>query len=60
MVTINDDVVLTVLERCEILTVIKCRAVSKQFKRIVDSELALKMADFSTLTFHQRRNITDS
>ncbi|KAF9941777.1 hypothetical protein BGZ67_004115 [Mortierella alpina] len=60
MSAINDDVVLAVLERCDILTVVKCREVSKRFKRIIDKDLALENADFSILTFRQRRNITDS
>ncbi|KAG0364336.1 hypothetical protein BGX24_004652 [Mortierella sp. AD032] len=59
MATINDDVILAVLARCDIPTVVKCRTVSKRFKCIIDKELALENADFSTLTFRQRRNITD-
>ncbi|KAF9331264.1 hypothetical protein BG006_005869 [Podila minutissima] len=60
MTAINDDVILAVLARCDILTVVKCREVSKRFKRIIDKDLALENADFSILTFRQRRNITDS
>ncbi|KAG0311625.1 hypothetical protein BGZ97_011742 [Linnemannia gamsii] len=60
MATINDDVTLAVLACCDISTVAKCRAVSKRFKRIIDKELAFEKADFSTLTFRQRRNIIDS
>ncbi|KAG0282516.1 hypothetical protein BGZ96_000405 [Linnemannia gamsii] len=60
MATINDDVILAVMARCDILTVVKCRAISKRFKCIIDKELALENTDFSTLTFYQRRNITDS
>ncbi|KAF9291452.1 hypothetical protein BGZ68_003872 [Mortierella alpina] len=60
MVPINDDVILAVLACCDIATVVKCRAVSKRFKRIIDNELALDKADFSTLTFRQRRSVTDS
>ncbi|KAF8935975.1 hypothetical protein BGZ47_009715, partial [Haplosporangium gracile] len=60
MTAINDDVILAVLVRCDILTVVKCREVSKRFKRIIDKDLALENADFSILTFRQRRNITDS
>ncbi|KAK3809605.1 MAG: hypothetical protein J3R72DRAFT_505509 [Linnemannia gamsii] len=60
MATINDHVILAVLARCDIPTVAKCRAVSKRFKCIIDKELALENTDFSTLTFRQRRNITDS
>ncbi|KAI1308182.1 Squalene epoxidase [Mortierella claussenii] len=60
MTAINDDVILAVLARCDILTVVKCQEVSKRFKRIIDKDLALENADFSILTFRQRRNITDS
>ncbi|KAI1305000.1 hypothetical protein EDD11_005024 [Mortierella claussenii] len=60
MATVNDDVILAVLARCDIPTVVECRAVSKGFKCIIDEELTLANADFSTLTFRQRRNITDS
>ncbi|KAG0273892.1 hypothetical protein BGZ96_004615 [Linnemannia gamsii] len=60
MATINNDVILAVLACCDILTVVKCRAVSKRFKCIIDKDLALENADFSTLTFRQRRDITDS
>ncbi|KAG0210204.1 hypothetical protein BGX28_009509 [Mortierella sp. GBA30] len=60
MATVNDDVILAVLACCDIVTVAKCRAISIRFKRIIDKELALDNADFSTLTFRQRRNITDS
>ncbi|KAG0272189.1 hypothetical protein BGZ95_012069 [Linnemannia exigua] len=60
MVNINDDVILAVLARCDIPTVVKCRTVSKRFKCIIEKELALENADFSTLTSRQRRNITDS
>ncbi|KAF9906064.1 hypothetical protein EC991_001072 [Linnemannia zychae] len=60
MVTINDDVILAILARCDILTVIKCRTVSKHLKGIIDRDLAHENADFSTLNFRQRRNITDS
>ncbi|KAF9282814.1 hypothetical protein BGZ68_005743 [Mortierella alpina] len=60
MTAINDDVLLAVLACCDILTVIKCRKVSKRFKRIIDKDLALETADFSILTFRQRRKLTDS
>ncbi|KAF9996196.1 hypothetical protein BGZ79_010091 [Entomortierella chlamydospora] len=60
MATINDDVILAVLACCDVVTVAKCRSISKHFKHIIDEELALDNADFSTLTFRQRRNITDS
>ncbi|KAF9901007.1 hypothetical protein EC991_006623 [Linnemannia zychae] len=60
MVTINGDVILAILARSDILTVVRCREVSKRFKHFIDKELALVKADFSTLTFRQRRNITDS
>ncbi|KAF9580161.1 hypothetical protein BGW38_003305 [Lunasporangiospora selenospora] len=60
MVTVNDDVVLAVLVHCDIYTVVKCRAVSKRFKHVIDKELVLEKADFSALTFRQRRNVTDS
>ncbi|KAF9920479.1 hypothetical protein FBU30_009693 [Linnemannia zychae] len=60
MPIINDDIALTVLAFCNISTVAKCRAVSRRLKDIVDKELTLEKADFSTPTFRQRRNITDS
>ncbi|KAF9399220.1 hypothetical protein BGX21_006615 [Mortierella sp. AD011] len=60
MATINDDVILAILACCNVVTVARCRSISKRFKHIIDEELALNNADFSTLTFRQCRNITNS
>ncbi|KAF9922477.1 hypothetical protein FBU30_007366 [Linnemannia zychae] len=56
----NDDIILAVLERCDIITVVKCRQLSRRFKQIIDKELALGRTDFSILSFRQRCSITDS
>ncbi|KAF9191758.1 hypothetical protein BGZ49_003511, partial [Haplosporangium sp. Z 27] len=56
----NNDIIRYILESCDLITLIRCRTVSQNFKRIIDEEAALEEADLSGLSLRQRRSITDS
>ena len=60
MASLNDDIALAVLTYRDFITVIKCRVVSNQFKRVIDNEVSFEKLDFSNLSFRKRCSIKDS